>query len=53
MEFTTHPFEFIKPAKTSRGSYSVKNHYSICTTENNKTGRGEIAPLPDLSIDGR
>ncbi len=52
MEFSKHIFEFIKPAKTSRGEYTEKIHYKISLYHNHKMGCGEIAPLPDLSPDG-
>jgi o-succinylbenzoate synthase len=52
MEFSKHIFEFIKPAKTSRGEYTEKIHYKISLNHKGKMGQGEIAPLPDLSLDG-
>lgn len=45
---------FITPAKTSRGSYKVRNIYLIYINRinnNNIIGIGEASPLPDLSID--
>ncbi len=53
MKFQEKIFEFIKPAKTSRGVYTQKSHFKISITQDNKTGCGEIAPLPDLSVDGK
>ena len=44
---------FKKPARTSRGEYSLHEMYLITLTEKatGKKGIGELAPLPDLSCD--
>ena len=44
---------FKKPARTSRGEYSLHEMYLITLTdkETGKKGTGELAPLPDLSCD--
>jgi len=48
-----HTLKFIKPAKTSRGSY-VEKEVLLLVLEN-KTARytAEVAPLSDLSVDGK
>lgn len=53
LTYEKHELEFIKPARTSRGSYTSKTHYLLTFELNGKTGTGEAAPLPDLSIDGQ
>lgn len=53
LTYEKHPFEFIKPAQTSRGSYEKKDHFLITLELNGKKGHGEAAPLPDLSVDGQ
>jgi L-alanine-DL-glutamate epimerase-like enolase superfamily enzyme len=45
--------EFLKPAKTSRGEYIQKTSILLSLSDNQHTGIGEAAPLPDLSIDGK
>ena len=44
---------FKKPARTSRGEYSLHEMYLITITDKTtgKKGTGELAPLPDLSCD--
>ena len=44
---------FKKPARTSRGEYSLHEMYLITLTDKatGKKGIGELAPLPDLSCD--
>ena len=44
---------FKKPARTSRGEYSLHEMYLITLTDKatGKRGIGELAPLPDLSCD--
>jgi o-succinylbenzoate synthase len=44
---------FKKPARTSRGEYSLHEMYLITLTDKTtgKKGTGELAPLPDLSCD--
>ena len=44
---------FKKPARTSRGEYSLHEMYLITLTDKatGKKGTGELAPLPDLSCD--
>ena len=48
-----HTLKFIKPAKTSRGSYLEKE--VLLLSLENKTNRlvAEVAPLSDLSVDGK
>lgn len=53
LTYEKHTFEFIKPAQTSRGSYTKKDHYLITLELDGKKGTGEAAALPDLSIDGQ
>lgn len=47
-----HELQFLKPAKTSRGSYTSKPSWLVFLKQNNITGVGEASPLPDLSVDG-
>lgn len=44
---------FKKPATTSRGIYTHKTIYIIGLSQGTSFGIGEIATLPDLSIDGQ
>jgi o-succinylbenzoate synthase len=44
---------FKKPATTSRGTYTQKTIYIIGLSQGASFGLGEIATLPDLSIDGQ
>ncbi|MBL7810907.1 MAG: o-succinylbenzoate synthase [Bacteroidetes bacterium] len=53
VECKAFSIEFLKPAKTSRGEYALKNGWLIGLSENGITGTGEASPLPDLSVDGR
>ncbi len=48
-----HVLEFIKPAKTSRGSYTEKNSHLLVLETDSGRFLGEVSPLPDLSIDGK
>lgn len=41
------------PAKTSRGEYADKSLFVLRLEEAGQSMYGEIAPLPDLSIDGK
>ena len=47
-----HELQFLKPAKTSRGSYTSKPSWLVFLKQNNITGVGEASPLSDLSVDG-
>lgn len=53
LHWEKHTLQFIKPAKTSRGEYTQKDHFLVFLSQNGITGCGEAAPLPDLSIDGQ
>jgi o-succinylbenzoate synthase len=53
LHWEKHTLQFIKPAKTSRGEYTQKDHFLVLLSHNGITGCGEAAPLPDLSIDGQ
>ncbi len=44
-------FHFRQPAGTSRGIYTERTSWLVTVTDGGKTGRGECAPLPDLSCD--
>lgn len=46
-------FHFKQPAGTSRGVYTERRSWIVELTENGRTGRGECAPLPDLSCDAQ
>lgn len=48
-----HVLEFIKPAKTSRGSYAQKEVVLLHLFCDNKEYVSEVAPLVDLSVDGQ
>jgi hypothetical protein len=48
----THQFEFLKPAKTSRGEYTEKTSHLVSLRSGGFEGIGEAAPLPGLSLDG-
>lgn len=54
IQFSTQPhqFEFLKPAKTSRGEYTEKTSHLISLRSGGFEGIGEAAPLPGLSLDG-
>lgn len=47
-----HVLEFIKPAKTSRGSYAKKDVVLLHLHDGDKEYISEVAPLVDLSVDG-
>ena len=47
-----HVLQFIKPAKTSRGEYAVKDVILLVLKEGNTVYQAEVAPLSDLSVDG-
>ena len=44
-------FHFKEPAGTSRGIYTERRSWLVCTSDGAATGVGECAPLPDLSCD--
>jgi o-succinylbenzoate synthase len=44
---------FKQPAGTSRGVYTERRIWLVTVTDGTATGRGECAPLPDLSCDAR
>lgn len=44
-------FDFKKPARTSRGVYAFKTHYFLVVEEQGRTWVGEVAPMPDLSVE--
>lgn len=48
---TEHNFEFLTPAKTSRGEYIEKKSYLISLSDGVFEGVGEAAPLKGLSTD--
>jgi O-succinylbenzoate synthase len=48
-----HLLQFIKPAKTSRGEYAEKEVLLLELREGPNYYQAEVAPLPDLSIDGK
>ena len=49
--WTKRPLNFTQPAGTSRGVMKTRNLWYITISENGKTGIGECAPLPGLSLD--
>ncbi len=53
LSITKETLHFKKPARTSRGEYSLHEMYLITLTDKvtGKKGTGELAPLPDLSCD--
>ena len=53
LSITKEILHFKKPARTSRGEYSLHEMYLITITDKatGKRGIGELAPLPDLSCD--
>ncbi|MBQ0115214.1 MAG: o-succinylbenzoate synthase [Bacteroidales bacterium] len=51
-DLTTKTLHFKKPARTSRGEYTLHEMVIVTATRDDGTvGRGECAPLPDLSCD--
>ena len=44
---------FKQPAGTSRGVYTERRIWLVTVTDGEHVGRGECAPLPDLSCDAR
>ncbi len=48
-----HVLQFIKPAKTSRGEYAEKDVLLLTLKEGNTVYQAEVAPLSDLSVDGK
>ena len=44
---------FKQPAGTSRGVYTERRIWLVTVTDGEAVGRGECAPLPDLSCDAR
>lgn len=54
LSYEKHILQFKKPAGTSRGIYTNREIYILTLRDPNnpfKVGRGECAPLPDLSCD--
>ena len=53
LSISKETLHFKKPARTSRGEYSLHEMYLITITDKatGKKGIGELAPLPDLSCD--
>lgn len=53
INLTQHTLHFRKPARTSRGEYTVHDYIAVTITddEGHRMGVGECAPLPDLSCD--
>ena len=44
---------FKQPAGTSRGVYTTRKSWFVTVSDGKNVGRGECAPLPDLSCDAR
>ena len=42
---------FKQPAGTSRGVYTERKSWFVTISDGKAVGRGECAPLPDLSCD--
>ena len=42
---------FKQPAGTSRGVYTTRKSWFVTVSDGKNVGRGECAPLPDLSCD--
>ena len=53
LSISKETLHFKKPARTSRGEYTLHEMYLITLTDKTtgKKGTGELAPLPDLSCD--
>ena len=49
--WTKRTLNFKQPAGTSRGVMKTRDLWYITISENGKTGIGECAPLPGLSLD--
>ena len=49
--FTPRVFHFKQPAGTSRGVYQTRKSWLVYVQAEGRLGRGECAPLPDLSCD--
>ena len=49
--FKKYTLQFHRPAGTSRGSYNTRDSWFLFLEENGKTGIGECAPLPGLSLE--
>lgn len=49
--YSRHVLEFAKPARTSRGEMQAHTVYYVRLQQGQRTGLGEAAPLPGLSID--
>ncbi|WP_159517570.1 o-succinylbenzoate synthase [Sunxiuqinia indica] len=47
--FKKYQLHFKRPAETSRGVYNTRTIWLLFLKENERTGIGECAPLPDLS----
>lgn len=52
-KYTRYTLRFLRPAGTSRGTYTAKDSWFIFLSENGVTGIGECSLLSDLSIDAR
>lgn len=53
VSYTRRELHFRHPARTSRGAYLTRIVYYIKATDSFRSGVGECAPLPGLSIDDR
>ena len=51
IEIEERVFHFKQPARTSRGVYTERRSWFVTTTDDERVGIGECAPLPDLSCD--
>lgn len=51
--FQKHTLQFLKPAGTSRGTYTSKDSWLLFLSDGRYTGVGECSILKDLSIDDR
>ena len=51
IEIIPRTLHFKKPAGTSRGVYTLRKSWYVQITDGTKTGIGECAPLPRLSVD--
>lgn len=50
-QFKKYTLQFHLPAGTSRGTYSTRDSWFLFLEEGGKTGIGECAPLPGLSLE--
>lgn len=53
LQYQSKELSFLKPAKTSRGEYTQKKSILLKISDAGFVGLGEVAPLPDLSTDGK